>query len=93
MRDMATAIVDTARRMYPSGPHAQVFFDKFQVHNILLAYPLPDPRMLYPHLLSLFSCIRLWRNRLRFFWLSNVAIQYFVFLLTDCAYSSIEWPL
>jgi hypothetical protein len=60
----------------------------------LISAPWPDPPLPFKaHLLSLFSCIRLWRNRLRFFWLSNVAIQYFVFLLTDCAYSSIEWPL
>ena len=35
MRDMATAIVNTAQSLYPSGPHAGVFTDKFEAQNIL----------------------------------------------------------
>jgi len=35
MRDMANAIIATAGSLYPSGPHAQVFIDKFLVHNII----------------------------------------------------------
>ncbi|QTD48530.1 pre-peptidase C-terminal domain-containing protein [Sulfidibacter corallicola] len=37
MRDMATLIVDTAERLYPAGPHAEVFTEKFRDQNILEA--------------------------------------------------------
>jgi zinc metalloprotease ZmpB len=48
MREMASVIVNTAQRLYPDGPHAQVFFEKFKTQNILLAFPLAPPQMLYP---------------------------------------------
>ncbi len=35
MRDMANSIVATAQALYPNGPHAQVFTQKFQAQNIL----------------------------------------------------------
>jgi subtilisin-like proprotein convertase family protein len=35
MRDMANAIIATAGSLYPGEPHAQVFIDKFLVHNIV----------------------------------------------------------
>lgn len=35
MPTMARAIVDTARRLYPNGPHAEVFTAKFQAQRIL----------------------------------------------------------
>lgn len=35
MRDMATAIVNTAGNLFPSGPHKDVFQDKFEAQNIL----------------------------------------------------------
>ncbi|MEZ4388922.1 MAG: proprotein convertase P-domain-containing protein [Candidatus Krumholzibacteriia bacterium] len=37
MRDMANVIIATAQQMYPDGPHAVVFVQKFLVHNIVLA--------------------------------------------------------
>ncbi len=40
MRDMANAIIATAQQLYPEGPHAQVFVEKFLFHNIVLA---PEP--------------------------------------------------
>ena len=40
MRDMANAIVATAQALYPGGPHAEVYVEKFLVHNIILA-PAP----------------------------------------------------
>jgi len=36
MRDMANVIIATAQDMFPSGPHAQIYIDKFLVHNIIL---------------------------------------------------------
>lgn len=36
MRDMAKSIVATAKRLYPDGPIAQVFNDKFVGHGILV---------------------------------------------------------
>jgi hypothetical protein len=35
MRDMATAIVATADRLYPGGQHRQVLLQEFQRHNII----------------------------------------------------------
>lgn len=35
MRDLANATVQTANRLYPKGPHGQVFFDAFLHHGIL----------------------------------------------------------
>ncbi len=40
MRDLANAMIATAQALYPDGPHAQVYVEKFLVHNIILA-PLP----------------------------------------------------
>jgi len=40
MRDLANAIIATAQDLYPEGPHAQVYVEKFLVHNIILA---PEP--------------------------------------------------
>jgi subtilisin-like proprotein convertase family protein len=40
MRDMANVIIATAQALEPEGPHAQVFVEKFLVHNIILA-PVP----------------------------------------------------
>ena len=37
MRQMATAIVDTAKRLYPMGPHAGILSEKFFAQSILLA--------------------------------------------------------
>ncbi len=36
MRDMANAIIATAQAMFPEGPHADVFIEKFLVHNIVV---------------------------------------------------------
>jgi uncharacterized repeat protein (TIGR01451 family) len=49
MRDMATAILATASALYPAGPHADVFAQKFQVHDIielLAAQPVADDPVL-----------------------------------------------
>lgn len=35
MRDMADAIIQTARQMHPNGPYAQVFTEKFLHHKII----------------------------------------------------------
>lgn len=35
MRDMANVIIQTAQTMFPAGPHADVFIQKFLVHNII----------------------------------------------------------
>jgi len=35
MRDMANAIIATAGQLHPGEPHAQVFIEKFLVHNII----------------------------------------------------------
>ncbi|MEZ4743017.1 MAG: proprotein convertase P-domain-containing protein [Bdellovibrionota bacterium] len=35
MRDMAQAIVATAKELFPEGPHADVFIEKFSHHQIL----------------------------------------------------------
>lgn len=35
MRDMANSIILTAATLHPSGPHSQVFTDKFLVHDIV----------------------------------------------------------
>jgi subtilisin-like proprotein convertase family protein len=35
MRDMANAIIQTAQALFPAGPHADVFIQKFLVHNII----------------------------------------------------------
>jgi len=40
MRDMANAVIATAQQLYPDGPHAAVFVEKFLVHSIILA---PEP--------------------------------------------------
>jgi Zn-dependent metalloprotease len=45
MVDMANAILATAEALFPTGQHAQVYFEKFAAHN--LAY-LNDPILLYP---------------------------------------------
>ena len=37
MRDMATAIVNTAQALYPAGPHASVLRSEFEARNILVA--------------------------------------------------------
>jgi subtilisin-like proprotein convertase family protein len=41
MRDLANSIIATAQTMYPDSPHAQVFVEKFLVHNIIIA-PVPS---------------------------------------------------
>jgi hypothetical protein len=48
MRDLANATVTAATELFPSGPHAWVFYDKFVKQMILTAYPLPDPTLIYP---------------------------------------------
>jgi hypothetical protein len=48
MRDMANATVKAAQELYPSGPHASVFYDKFAKQLILTVFPLQDPALLYP---------------------------------------------
>jgi hypothetical protein len=45
------------------------------------------------HLPSLFICISLWRNALRFFVVSHVAIQYYVLYLTGICITNTVWPL
>ncbi len=42
MRDMANSIIATAQQLYPDGPHATVYVEKFLVHNIILA---PEPAL------------------------------------------------
>ena len=39
MRDMATATVNAAKLLFPSGPHASTFFSKFAAQNILTSDP------------------------------------------------------
>ncbi|MCB1045125.1 MAG: PepSY domain-containing protein [Acidobacteria bacterium] len=41
--EMAQAIVNSASNLYPTGPHAQVFHDKFAVHNIQTTVMTPPP--------------------------------------------------
>ena len=48
MRDMANATVRAAMELFPAGPHAAVFYDKFASQLILTVYPLPDPALVYP---------------------------------------------
>lgn len=48
MRDMANATVKAAMELFPAGPHASVFFDKFAKQLILTAFPLPDPVLVFP---------------------------------------------
>lgn len=48
MRDMAAATVLSAQQLYPDGPHAAVFFEKFTNQLLLTALPLPAPTWLYP---------------------------------------------
>jgi hypothetical protein len=48
MPDMANATVLAAQSLFPEGPHAAVFFEKFSRQNILTKFPLPAPRVLYP---------------------------------------------
>ncbi len=35
MREMANVVVDTARALYPDGPHADVYTEKFKAHGII----------------------------------------------------------
>jgi hypothetical protein len=48
MRDLATATVNAAARLFPSGPHAGVFRDKFVRQLILLPPAVPAPQLVYP---------------------------------------------
>ena len=48
MRDMASATVKAAMELYPAGPHAMAFYDRFSDQSILIAFPLPDPTLTYP---------------------------------------------
>ncbi len=48
MRDMASATVKAAMELYPSEPHAMVYYNRFTNQLILVEYPLPDPALIYP---------------------------------------------
>jgi hypothetical protein len=48
MRDMANATVKAAMELFPTGPHATVYYNRFTNQLILIAYPLPDPTLTYP---------------------------------------------
>ncbi len=48
MRDMASATVKAAMELYPAGNHAAVYYSRFANQLILVAYPLPDPTLVYP---------------------------------------------
>lgn len=48
MRDMANATVNAAMALFPSGPHATKYFNRFTNQLILVASPLPTPTLIYP---------------------------------------------
>ena len=48
MRDLAYAIVNTASNLFPAGPYAAVFLDKFQQQAILPQPALASPAVLFP---------------------------------------------
>jgi hypothetical protein len=48
MRDLATATVNAAARLFPAGPHAGVFTTKFRQQLILPPVSVPDPQFVYP---------------------------------------------
>lgn len=45
MPDMASSVISAAELLYPAGPHAQVYHDKFHSNNIV---QLADPVLLFP---------------------------------------------
>ncbi len=48
MRDMANATVQAAMELFPTGPHAAIYFDRFVNQLILLPIQLPNPTLIYP---------------------------------------------
>ena len=48
MRNMANAIVNAANLLFPSGPHAAVFREKFANQLILPPVPVPNPALIVP---------------------------------------------
>ncbi len=48
MRDMACATVMAAAELFPSGPHASVFYEHFEQQLLLTAYPLSAPTLVCP---------------------------------------------
>ena len=48
MRDMANAVVNAANLLFPAGPHAAVFREKFVNQLILLPTPVPNPVFIVP---------------------------------------------
>lgn len=55
MREMATAIVATAQRLFPNGPHADVLYNQFASHSILTAPSLITPTVTYPNTGDIFT--------------------------------------
>jgi len=48
MRDLATSTVRAALELYPDGPHASVYYNRFEDQQIMLEFPLPTPTLTYP---------------------------------------------
>ncbi len=48
MRDLANATVNAATLLFPSGPHAEIFRQKFANQLILLPPSLPAPQLILP---------------------------------------------
>jgi hypothetical protein len=48
MRDLANATVNAAARLFPGGPYADVYLQKFLNQMIIAAPPVPSPVLLYP---------------------------------------------
>lgn len=45
MRDLANVIVNTAQTLYPAGPHAEAYYNRF-INQLIL--PVPDPSLVLP---------------------------------------------
>ena len=48
MRDLANATVAAATELYPAGPHAAAYYNRFAAQLILLPPALPDPVLTFP---------------------------------------------
>ena len=48
MRDLATSTVKAALELYPNGPHASVYYKRFEDQQIMVEFPLPTPTLTFP---------------------------------------------